>query len=143
MKESQLEDLLYVDTSAYLCLLLGEKGSSKVEKAVFNRILCSSAFLIIEVERNLVRLSREKILSESDFARCQDRLTKDVESFVLKDVDMEICRSGAFPAVKTPRSSDLVHLRTALWFMKNENLGGFLTLDQHQLEAAKELKIPI
>ena len=66
-----------------------------------------------------------------------------VRSRVLKDLDLSICLSGTFPAVKTPRSSDLVHLRTALWFLSKERLDGFLSLDHQQLEAAKELKLPV
>lgn len=137
------QPLIYIDTSVYLCLLLGEKLSSQIEKSLQDQALCSCSILALEAERNLVRLSREKIISEKDFPILQERLKSDLDIFVFKDLDLNLCGNGIFPAVKTPRSSDLAHLRTALWFQQHEKLGGFFTLDQHQQEAARELRLPI
>ena len=136
-------ELLYVDTSAYLSLLLGEKMSSQIEKICSGKLLCSSTFLALEAERNLVRLAREKVISEKNFIKLCSRVKEDVEVFILKELDFDLCLNGVFPAIKTPRSSDLVHLRTALWFAKHHKLQGFLTLDQHQKEAASELKLKL
>jgi hypothetical protein len=47
------------------------------------------------------------------------------------------------PAVATPRSLDLAHLRTALWFHAVEPIDRFLTMDESQAEAAKELGLPV
>ena len=143
VRDLEALQMIYLDSSAYLCVLLGEKQSEKIEKLLQGKALCSSSFLVLEVERNLVRLSREKVISEKDFSKLHARLKSDVELFLFKDLDFDLSLSGVFPAVKTPRSSDLVHLRTALWFMNQERLGGFLTLDQHQLEAAMEMKLPV
>jgi hypothetical protein len=44
--------------------------------------------------------------------------------------------------VSTPRTLDLAHLRTALWFHAQEPLTRFVSLDAAQREAAKELGLP-
>jgi hypothetical protein len=46
------------------------------------------------------------------------------------------------PAVATPRSLDLAHLRTALWFHATEPIDRFVTMDASQAEAARELGLP-
>jgi hypothetical protein len=46
------------------------------------------------------------------------------------------------PAVSTPRSLDLVHLRTALSFNSVEPIDRFITSDEPQRQAAKELGLP-
>ncbi len=47
------------------------------------------------------------------------------------------------PVVPTPRSLDLAHLRTALWFHTREALTRFVTLDQAQAQGARELGLPV
>jgi hypothetical protein len=47
------------------------------------------------------------------------------------------------PVVSTPRSLDLAHLRTALWFHQKEKLTRFVTLDESQGMAARELGLPV
>jgi len=46
------------------------------------------------------------------------------------------------PIVSTPRSLDLVHLRTALWFHQRQALTRFVSLDTPQTQAARELGLP-
>jgi hypothetical protein len=46
------------------------------------------------------------------------------------------------PVVSTPRSLDLVHLKTALWFHREGPLDRFLTQDQTQAAAAREMGLP-
>ena len=47
------------------------------------------------------------------------------------------------PVVSTPRSIDLAHLRTALWFHGRERITRFVTLDDTQAQAAQELGLPV
>lgn len=56
----------YVDTSAYLAVLLGEEGSASLAAELRGGQLLSSSLLVLEAHRNLVRLSREGILSAED-----------------------------------------------------------------------------
>jgi len=138
-----MPDRYYVDTSAYLCILLGEPGAAQLERELTGGRLLSSILLVLESHRNLVRLSREGTLAPADLRSCLDRLHEDLSLFTLRDLTLDLCSGLALPVVSTPRSLDLVHLRTALWFHEREPLRGFITLDETQKEAARELGLPV
>jgi hypothetical protein len=53
------------------------------------------------------------------------------------------CQSTGMPAVAIPRTLDLAHLRTALWFHAAAPITRFVTLDGAQEEAARELGLPV
>ncbi len=134
---------LYLDTSAYLCVLLGEEGASRLTKETAGAELLSSVLLVLEARRNLIRLAREGTLAAAQYEACMDRLEQDVALFVLRDLTLDLCASNLVPAVTTPRSLDLAHLRTALWFHAAEPLDRFITLDGSQAQAARELGLPV
>jgi hypothetical protein len=134
---------LYLDTSAYLGVLLGENGSSRLARETVHAELLSSVLLVLEARRNLIRLAREGTLTAAQYKTCMDRVEQDVELFVLRDLTLDLCASSLVPAVATPRSLDLAHLRTALWFHAVERLDRFLTLDGAQAQAARELGLPV
>lgn len=133
----------YVDTSAYLCVLLGEQGWEPIARALDGGQLLSSSLLALEAERTLVQLSRAGRLSPKDLANAIDRLVEDLAQFVLRDLTLDLCRSRVMPIVSTPRSLDLAHLRTALWFHEREPLIRFVSLDVAQTQAARELGLPL
>jgi hypothetical protein len=62
---------------------------------------------------------------------------------VLRDLTLDLCQSNLLPAVTTPRSFDLAHLRSALWFHAGERLDRFVTMDGAQEQAARELGLPV
>lgn len=140
--EEKQRSRLYLDTSAYLCLLLGEKGSEALASEFAGAELLSSVLLVLETRRNLVRLARDGALTADQCTACLDRLDQDVESFVLRDLTLDLCRSSVMPVVSTPRSLDLVHLRTALWFHATEKIDRFVTMDESQAGCARELGLP-
>ncbi len=133
---------VYVDTSAYLCVLLGEEGAAAIAKGMRNARLCSSVLLVLESRRNLVRLARGGQLAANRLNDLLDRIQLDVEAFSLRDLTLDLCQDPSLPPVATPRSLDLAHLRTALWFHRREALDRFLTRDEGQREAARELGLP-
>ena len=63
--------------------------------------------------------------------------------FLLRDLTLDLCQSNTLPAVATPRSLDLAHLWTALWFHADEKIDRFVTTDASQEQAAKELGLPV
>lgn len=134
---------LYLDTSAYLCILLAQEGAERLSKETNGAELLSSVVLFLETRRNLVRLARQSQLQPDQYKACIDRLEKDLALFSLRDLSLDLCESGALPAVATPRSLDLAHLRTALWFHSTEKIDRFITLDKVQEEAAQELGLPV
>lgn len=134
---------VYLDTSAYLCILLGEDGSERLSHTTAGAELLSSVLLVLEARRNLIRLAREGTLKSAAYEVCVDRLDEDVKFFVFRDLTLDLCQSMVVPAVATPRSLDLAHLRTALWFHGVEPINRFLTMDESQAQAAKELGLPV
>jgi hypothetical protein len=82
-------------------------------------------------------------LKPEHYKACIERVESDANTFTLRDLTLDICSSHVLPAVSTPRSLDLAHLRTALWFHTAEPLDRFVTLDVSQEDAAKELGLPV
>jgi hypothetical protein len=134
---------LYVDTSAYHCIQLAQEGSERLASETDGAELLSSVLLMLEARRNLIRLAREGVLAPAHYRTCIDRVDEDGSQFVLRDLTLDLCQSNILPAVTTPRSLDLAHLRTALWFHTAEPIDRFVTLDDLQEQAAKELGLPI
>jgi PIN domain nuclease of toxin-antitoxin system len=133
----------YVDTSAYLCVLLGEAGWERLARELHGGHLLSSTLLALEAERTLVQLSRAGRLSPEDVQSAVEQLGQDLSEFLLRDLTLDLCRSRVMPIVSTPRSLDLAHLRTALWFHEREPLTRFVSLDTAQTQAARELGLPL
>jgi predicted nucleic acid-binding protein len=133
---------LYLDTSAYLCILLAEDGSERLAAETAGAALLSSVLLVLEATRNLVRLTREGRLTPDLYKTCMRRLEDDTRRFELRDLTLDLCESNIVPAVATPRSLDLAHLRTALWFHAAERIERFATMDVSQEQAARELGLP-
>lgn len=133
----------YVDTSAYLCVVLGEAGHEAVVEELSGAFLYSSTLLVLEATRNLIRLSRAGDLPPADLERCLAQLASDSSVFALRDLTLDLCHGRTMPVVSTPRSLDLAHLRTALWFHAREPLTRFVTLDNAQAQAARELGLPV
>ena len=114
---------LYVDTSAYLCVLLGESGHKLLMKEMAGAELFSSVLLVLEATRNLVRLSRDRLLSPAELQACLARLAEDCELFSLRDLTLDLCVGTRMPVVTTPRSLDLAHLRPC---ERDDDVGGRL-----------------
>lgn len=134
---------VYLDTSAYLCILLGEAGAERLSRDTEGAELLSSVLLVLESRRNLVRLAREGTLDAEQYKTCIDRVAADTGRFVLRDLTLDLCASSVLPPIATPRSLDLAHLRTALWFHAVEPIVRFVTTDGAQEHAARELGLPV
>jgi len=134
---------LYIDTSAYLCILLGEDGSERLSAETAAAELVSSVLLALETRRTLIRLAREGGLTVTQYKACLNRVEEDQQLFILRDLTLDLCESTLMPAIATPRSLDLAHLRTALWFHSDAPLARFVTMDNIQEHAAKELGLPV
>jgi hypothetical protein len=133
----------YVDTSAYLCILLGEDGHESLRRELAGAELLSSVLLVLEAGRNLVRLSREKLLTAAEYQVCASSLENDMQQFLLRDLTLDLCETRIMPVISTPRSLDLAHLRTALWFHDQERLTRFVSLDEELILSARELGLPV
>lgn len=142
-EEARRQRRLYLDTSAYLCILLAEDGSDRLSEETAGVELLSSVLLVLEARRNLIRLAREGALTLNQYKTCMNRVEEDTNLFVLRDLTLDLCASNILPAVATPRSLDLAHLRTALWFHATDGIERFVTMDTSQEQAARELGLPV
>lgn len=134
---------IYIDSSAYLAVLLGEKSGELIEKQIRNVQILSSIILLLEVRRNLVRLTRNGFLNSTAYQDCMQRFDTDAERMSLLYINEENCGVLPMPPVAVPRSLDLLHLRSALQIHLSEPLNQFISLDIQQLAAARELGLPV
>lgn len=134
---------IYLDTSAYLALLLDEEGADRLARIVAGATLLSSVLLILEARRNLIRLTRAGMLRPPQYDACINRLDEDIRRFELRDLTLDLCDSSVLPPIATPRSLDLAHLRSALWFHSQSPIDRFLTMDAAQAQAARSLGLPV
>ncbi len=134
---------VYLDTSAYLAILLGDEDAERVSQAVAGADLLSSVLLILEARRNLIRLARQGKLKPAHYEQCMERTVEDMARFELRDLTLDLCASHVMPPIATPRSLDLAHLRTAQWFHALSPIDRFVTLDATQEQAAKALGLPV
>jgi hypothetical protein len=133
----------YVDSSAYLAMLLAERHAGTLRAELGGSRLLSSVLLVLETRRNLIRLSREGRITPATLQDAVERLARDIEEFRLRDLTLDLCNDMVMPIVSTPRSLDLIHLRTALWFHNEEPLTRFVSLDDVQNQGARELGLPV
>lgn len=134
---------VYLDTSSYLLLLIDEESELDLRGELAGATVLSSVLLLVEARRNLVRYARERSITPEHYQAAVERVEADCAGFVLRDVTRELCEAHPLPAVAIPRSLDLVHLRSALWFHREEPIDRFLTMDDAQRDAARELGLPV
>lgn len=133
----------YVDSSVYIAILLNESRAKKARAILRGDGLCTSSVLFLETERTLVRLAREKAISSAELIPLREQANADVNLFAVREPVLEIALSNEFPTISTPRSLDLLHLRTAIWFKRNGGLRLFVTLDSKQRSAAQEMGLAV
>jgi len=134
---------IYIDTSAYLEILLDDTRADRLKSTVRGVRLLSSTLLILEARRSLVRLAREHTIDAGRYEQCVSQVQADIERLDLRDLSVDLCGTEPLPAVATPRSLDLVHLRTAIWFHQQAPIDRFVTLDAAQAQAARQLGLPV
>lgn len=133
---------VYLDTSAYLSLLLDEPNAADIADVTDGAICLSSVLLVLEARRNVVRFARQGALDAGKYEACLARIAADVQVFELRDLTLDLCAALTMPAVATPRSLDLAHLQTALWFHAEAPLDAFVTMDTALAHAAREVGLP-
>ena len=136
-------DRFYLDTSAYLAIVLAERPAATLLAALGPGAWVSSSLLLIESRRTIINLGRTGEMAERAVETALDRVDQDERRFALRDFTPDLASRQPVPAVRTPRSLDLAHLRTALWFHAASPLKGFVSLDEAQRRSARELALPV
>lgn len=122
-------------------MLLGEEGAERLSTETEDAELLSVCCLYLRRNEIWFGSPGTAYLTGIDTRRAL--IEEDLELFVLRDLSLDLCGSNAIPAVATPRSLDLAHLRTALLFHGETAIDRFVSLDAAQRSAAKELGLPV
>ena len=111
---------IYLESSAILTWLLGEKRAAEVRRAVdaAERVV-TSALSVAEVERALVRAEGAGMLKGADGQRLRGFLQRARAGWVTMAVTDEVLGRAARPfPVEPVRTLDAVHLATAMAFAR-------------------------
>ena len=74
----------YLDTSAYLCVLLNEEGADQLISEIGGAEILSSVLLVLEANRNLIRLARMGEITAPDLMHCLQRIEQDRDMLQLR-----------------------------------------------------------
>lgn len=131
------DKLAYIDTSAYLSILFGEKRGTELENSI-PKNLYSSWLLYVEAKRTILRYRRQNLISDNELMILLKQFEQDCKSIAFCPLDKWIERIP-LPSGVLPRSSDLVHIQTAYYLMNQYSLSSFISLDDVQIACAVEL----
>lgn len=109
---------LYLETSAILTWLLGERRADEVRAAVDGaEVVVTSSLAFAEAERALVRAEGAGILRSADGQRLRGMLQRGRTGWMSMAVTEEVLARSARPyPVEPVRTLDAIHLATALTF---------------------------
>lgn len=124
--------ILYVETSALLCVLYYEPNSPKISAILSSaKQILSSSLAIIEAERSLIRAGVEKRFLEGEISLLRGQLVSWTQRWHWLGITPSVeqrCRL-AFP-VEPVRSWDAIHISSALELMAPFPDMVVLTLDE-------------
>ena len=103
----------YLDTSAYLCILLNEDGCDQLAAEIDGEKLLSSVLLVLEANRNLIRLARLGHITPADLTHCLQRIDQDLQILLLRDLTLDLCVGREMPTVSTPCSGPAIFMVNA------------------------------
>jgi predicted nucleic acid-binding protein len=134
-------NVVYLETSAILTWLLGEKRAAEPRRAVdAAERAVTSALSFAEVERALVRAEGAGMLKAADGQRLRGLLQRTRAGWATMSVTDEVLGRAARPfPVEPVRTLDAVHLATALAFARAYPDLRVVTFDRRILDNAAAL----
>ena len=122
---------LYVDSSAFLKLLVDETESDALEAYTRGTALVTSVITLIELDRSIRRNKSGLQISIGDL----------FEGVEIRGLDDAVVASAGTLEPVSLRSLDAIHLASAL-DLRTE-LDGFVTYDARLAEAARAHRLPV
>lgn len=152
--------MLYFDSSALIKRYVQEIGADAVDRriaaeTIARRPLLTSALTFAEIHRAFAARKRDGSLSESSFRTARDAFEQDWDSILsVIDLRTEVLRFIPFLAERfTLKSSDAVHVASALWIRNRSDLGPqygqsivdltFATADRALAKVAEEQNLKV
>lgn len=132
---------LYVETSAILAWLLGEKRADEVRAAIDDaEVVVTSSLALAEAERALIRLEHDHLIQAAQAQRLRGTLARARAGWMSMAVTEDVLDRSArrFPA-EPVRTLDAIHLATALEFTKALPDLALLSFDRRILDNAVAL----
>jgi hypothetical protein len=132
----------YLDTSAYLAILFGEKSGDKIQKIISGKIY-SSWLLYCEAKRTILHYRRQNWVDDAQLNSLLDQFNADCEVIGFCALNDAVLKGAAFPSSVLPKSSDIAHLQTALFLRGQSLIEVFISRDIVQINAAKEMGLAV
>jgi predicted nucleic acid-binding protein len=134
---------LYVETSAILTWLLGQKRADEVRATVdAAEVVVTSSLTFTETERAVVRAEHERLIRAADGQRLRGILRRASSGWMRMMVTEDVlARAGRPFPVEPLRTLDAIHLATALAFTSGFSDLRLLSLDRRILDNARALGI--
>jgi predicted nucleic acid-binding protein len=126
-----VDELSYVDSSAFVKLIVREPESEAMLAAVGDKSLASSALLEVEAVRAVRRRQPDD----------EPTVREWLAEFDLVEISAEIRESASTLADPHTRSLDAIHLATALSL--GDHLGAFFVYDRKLIAAAQAHGLPV
>ena len=123
---------LYVESSAVLAWLLGERSSAELVRRINEAdAIVTSVLTLLESERALIRAEGQHLLTAAESQKLRGMLARAAASWVLMEISADVVRGAArtFPKEPVP-TLDALHLATALLFLQAFPDLQVLTLDE-------------
>jgi len=132
---------VYLETSALLAWLLGQKSAAEVRSSVDAAgSVWTSALTFAEAGRNLAREESSKRLRASEYQKLRGVLAKARRGWMTFQMSEDILRRASEPFPVEPiRTLDAIHLATALELARALPDISVLSLDRRILENAEAL----
>ncbi len=130
---------IYVDTSAFLKLIIRESGTERMRRLVKEHRLLSSSVIAVECRSAVARRRREGKLIGSELDRALARIEEGleaVEMVLVSDPVLEL--AGAIVLRSVSRTMDALHIASAFSFQDDAGMDvTFVTADRKQHQAAR------
>ena len=127
-------ELVYVDASALVKLVVREEGSEALRRYLAaHPAVVSSALAVTEVQRAIARVSARQSLA--------DRARLVLDGVALLAVELAILEKAARLGPPELRTLDAIHVASALSL--GDDLLAFVTYDERQAIAARRAKLPV
>ncbi len=114
-----MAETLYIESSAFLALLLGEKNAKEVERELEqSEQIVSSALTLLETHRALMRARAPSAISHAEHAKLVGFVEDVTRDWGIKEMERDIQARTiqAFPS-EPVRTLDAIHLATILYFV--------------------------
>lgn len=134
---------VYLETSAVLAWLLGEKAADRVREAIDGaEAVVTSSLMSVETERAIVRAESNDLLRAGDGQRLRGAFQRAQARWARMAISEEVLSRASRPfPVEPVRTLDAIHLSTALIFAKVFPELRVLSFDRRILDNAEALGI--